>query len=364
MRQLVVLFTFFIAAISVINGQEKKDTLHYGGKIYLSIKNINFIRNDEYFHPIIEGYTLIGSLIQPALVYAPTDKLKLKLGTHLLSYAGANGISQAKLILSTTYNIFESTSITVGNLNGSDKHRLFDPHYDFERLYTSFSEDGFQVLTETDHIFSDNWLSWEKFIFPGDTIREVFTTGESFRYTSGKTGDAFSLEIPVQVQFKHFGGQISNYSQHLQTFFNVALGLRINYNISGGDLGTAGFEYLQFINKELVKGGENGVRSGSANWFRFHYNYKALYFGSYYWKSHDFFAPNGNQVYSSVSTRNGSVIHDRRIWTNSIYFKTHPVGGLEIFLGLDAFYDLNLNRVETAFGLHLRFEKLIGLNSK
>lgn len=362
MKHLFIFFALTLASISAIHCQEKGDTSLSGGEIYLSLKNINFIRNDEYFHPIIEGYTLVGSLIQPAIVYSPVEKLKLKFGTYLLSYAGANKISQAKLIFSTTYNLFESTSVTVGNLNGSDKHRLYDPQYNFERLYTSFSENGFQVLTETEHIFSDNWLSWEKFIFPGDTIREEFTTGESFRYTSGKIGNSITVAVPVQVQFKHYGGQISHYHGGVETYFNLATGLRLDYDVARKRLGTTGIEYVQFINKELSNKGSTGVTKGHASWIRFHYNYKALTFGSYYWSSHNYYAPDGNAIYSSVSTRRAStVIPNRRIWTNSIFLKAYPVEGLEIFFGFDAFYDLNLKHLDTAFGLHLRFEKLIRL---
>ncbi|MBA4321558.1 MAG: hypothetical protein C0408_01950, partial [Odoribacter sp.] len=243
-----------------------------------------------------------------------------------------------------------------------DRHRMADPHFDSERLYTLYAEDGFQMVTESEHIFSDNWLSWENFIFKGDTTREVFTMGESFRYTSGKIGNAFKLEIPVQIQFKHYGGQISNYSQHLQTFFNVATGVRINCDIAGANFGTAGFEYLQFINKELIKRGLSGIKKGYASWFRFHYNYKAIYFGSYYWKSHDFYAPNGNPIYSSISTvKDGVVIHDRKIWTNSLYLTLRPLNYFEIYLGVDAYYDLKLKRIDPAMAIHMNFKKLIRL---
>ena len=345
-----------------ISSQEKEDTLSGPGKIFLSLKNINFVKNNEYYHPIIEGYTLVGFFIQPAIVYMPSEKLRIQMGTHILNYAGASRISQAKLVVSTTYNFSENTSLTIGTLNGSDKHRMFDPHFDFERLYYSYAEDGFQMVTETEHIFSDNWLSWEKFIFKGDTTREVFTTGESFKYTSGIISNAFTLEIPVQFQFKHYGGQISNYREHIETYFNLAAGLRINSDIAGKRIGTAGIEYLQFINNELSKRGPTGVTKGYASWIRFHYNYKAVYFGSYYWKSHNFYAPDGNGIYSSVSSRDiKSVIPDRRIWTNSLYLTFHPSNYLEIYLGFDAYYDLNLKRIDPSMALHMNFNKLIRL---
>jgi hypothetical protein len=362
MRHLFTIFTLLLLFIPGIRGQEKKDTLSVPGKVYLSLKNINFIKNNEYFNPIIEGYTLVGYFIQPVIVFYPAEKIKLQLGTHLLSYAGADKLSCAKLVFSTTFNFSDNTFLTLGTLNGSDKHRMLDPHFDKERLYNLYTENGLQLVTENNHLFSDSWLSWENFIFKGDTTREVFTFGESFRYTSGKIADIFKVEVPVQLQFKHFGGQISNYTEHIETYFNLAAGVRINVDIAGKRPGAAGIEYFQFLNNELTKTGVNGLTRGYASWIRFHFNYKPVYFGSYYWKSHNFFSPNGNAIYSSVSTvTDNLVVSDRRIWTNSFYLTAQPISCLEIFFGVDAYYDMNLKRMDTALALHLNFEKLIRL---
>jgi hypothetical protein len=363
MRHLVTIIMFLSGLFPVLMGQENADTLPESGKVYLSLKNINFVKDNEYFNPIIEGYTLTGFFIQPELIYSPSKKIRIQLGAHLLGYSGTTKLSQNKLVFSTTYNFTKNTFLTVGTLNGSDKHRMLDPHFDKERLYNySYSEDGLQLVTENKKLFNDTWISWENYIFKGDSVREIFTFGESFGYTSEKISEIFTIEVPVQIQFKHLGGQISNYPQPLETFFNLAAGIRINADIDRGRLGTAGIEYIQLINNELTKTGGNGIIKGSASWFRFHYNYKAIYFGSYYWKSHNFFAPNGNPIYSSVSTRDeNGVIQNRRIWTNSLYLTVHPFQYFEIFFGADAYYDINLKRLDYSVALHLNFEKLIRL---
>jgi hypothetical protein len=344
--------------------QEKEDTVSEPGKVFLSLKNINFVKDNEYSSRILEGYTLVGYFFQPAIVYMPSRNIKLKFGTHLLNYAGANKISQVKLVFSTTYNFSENTFLTIGTLNGSDKHRMLDPHFDNERLYTAYAEDGLQFVTENDHLFSDTWIGWENFIFKGDTTREVFTSAESFRYTSARISDIFSVEVPVQIQFKHYGGQISNYSEHVETYLNLAAGVRLNFDIANKKLGVAGIEYLLFRYHELQSGVTDPVTRGYASWLRFHYNYKVLYFGSYYWKSHNFFAPNGNSIYSSVSAREENfVIPDRAIWTNSLYLTVNPLACLEMYLGFDFYYDLNQKHLDTAMALHLNFEKLIQLTT-
>jgi hypothetical protein len=331
------------------------------GNLYLGIRNINFLKDNEYYSPVIEGYTLVGYFFQPTLVYLPSEKVTLKAGIHLLDYAGTKGFTIAKPVFSTTYNFSERTSITIGTLNGSDKHQMFDPHFDLERTYSAYSEDGFEFLTMNDHLFNDTWISWENFIFKGDTTREIFTFGQSFRYKSGKIADSFNFEFPVQLQAKHQGGQISNYPQEIETYFNFAAGPVLFYDISEKRFGTLGIDYLRFIYRQ-VPPEQMAINSGYSDWYRFHYNYKAFYLMIGYWKSHDFFAPNGNTIYSSFSDyQENVVIPDRKILTCSAYLTAKPAENLELFLGLDVYYDLIRKRSDLAFALHLSFDKLIHL---
>jgi len=343
-------------------GQEKSADTSADGNLWLNFKNINFVRNNEYLNPVTEGYTLIGLFIRPSLVYSPSEKVKLELGTHIMSYAGAEKTIKPKLLFSTTFNFSKNTHLTLGSLSGSEKHRLFDPHFDSERLYTAYHEDGFQLVTESKYLFSDTWLSWENFIFKGDTTREVFTAGESFKYTTPKFGNIFSLELPVQMQFKHYGGEISNYTGHVITYFNLSAGARLNIDIAGGRMGTAAIEYDHFIFNELTTKGDIGITEGYASWFRFHYTMKSIYFGSYYWKSKNFFAPNGNVLYGSVSDyQNNLIIPGRSVWTNSLYLTVFPVDYLEIFFGIDGYYNFERKHMDTSLTLHLNFNKLIRL---
>jgi len=362
MRYLVITIFTLLVTLWNINGQVSEETGTQPGELSLRIKSINFVKNNEYFNPIIEGYTLLGFFFQPELVYSPSGKVTLRAGTHLLKYSGTGKFSQVRPVFSTTLNLSEKTSLTIGTLSGSDKHRLFDPHFDRERLYNAYAEDGLQLTSGNDHLFNDTWISWENFIFKGDSTREVFTFGESFRYTSSPVADFLRFEVPIQVQFKHFGGQISNYPEHVETYFNLATGLRINFDLAQKRYGQAGIEYLQFINNELNGESQSGISHGYASWLRLHYTYKALYVGATYWKAHNFFAPNGNAIYGSVSDYQPNVVvPERKIITNSVYLTLLPESYLELFLGLETYYDVDLKRLDYATTLHLNFDKLIKL---
>ncbi|HUX56684.1 MAG TPA: hypothetical protein VMV77_06905 [Bacteroidales bacterium] len=376
--------TFFILLFTCLNitGQVSEESETQSGDLTLRIKNINFVKDNEYFNDIrtsrfmlisslpafvdkslwIEGYTLVGFFFQPELVYSPSEKVTIRAGTHFLKYAGLTKFSQIKPIFSATLNLTEHTSLTIGSLSGSDRHQLFDPHFNSERLYSNYSEDGFQVTTSNDHIFNDNWLSWENFIIKGDSTREIFTVGESFKYTSYPVADFLQFEVPVQLQFKHFGGQISNFPEHVETYFNLATGVRVNIDVADRRYGQAGIEYLQFINGEFPSKPISGITHGYASWYRFHYTFKTIYFGLYYWKSHNFFAPNGNSLYGSViDTRSKYVIPDRKIITNAIFVTLMPESYLGLYLGVESYYDVCLKRMDNSITLHLNFDKLIKL---
>ncbi len=361
-RQRVLTILLLITACGVLSGQAGEKTISQPGELFLRIKSINFIKNNEYFNPIIEGYTLMGFFFQPELVYSPSDKVTLCAGTHLLKYSGTKKFSQIKPVFSASLKLTEKSVLTLGSLSGSDSHQLFDPHFNTERLYTDYLEDGFQLTTLTDHIFNDTWISWENFIFKGDSTREVFTFGESFRYKSSLISDFMQIEIPFQIQFKHFGGQISNYPEHVETFFNLATGIGLNFKPEQSRYGEAGIEYLQFLNNELNGESQYGITHGYASWVRFHYTYKALSFGASYWRAHNFFAPNGNAIYGSVSDyKPGVVVHERRIINNFLSVSFLPESFLQLFLAFETYYDVDLKRLDNSVTLHLNFDKLIRL---
>jgi hypothetical protein len=362
MRYPAILFLALLVNSCNIYGQVREDPGTQSGELSLRIKSISFFKNNEYFNPITEGYTLPGFFFQPELLYIPSRKVTLRAGAHLLNYSGTNKFSQIRPVFSTTLNFSEKTSLTIGTLSGSDKHKLFDPHFNSERLYDAYAEDGVQLTTAGDQFFNDTWINWENYIFKGDSTREVFTFGESFRYTSTPVADFMKFEFPLQIQFKHFGGQISNYPERVETYFNLSTGLRLNFDLAQKRYGNAGIEYLHFINKQFSGEPESGISQGYASWWRLHYTYKGLYIGAAYWKSQNFYAPNGNAIYSSVSDyQENVVVHGRRIITNYFYLTILPESSLELFLGLETYYDVDFKRVDSSLALHLNFEKLIKL---
>lgn len=356
-----IIFLFFSPL--AINGQNSGgDTISVKERMFIDIESISFFKNNEYFSRITEGYTLPGSFIRPAFVYSPSPSLEIRIGLHQQLYAGRMEQEKPALIFSSAWKITPATLLTIGSLKGSDSHRLFDPLFDAERVYSSYNETGLSLVTETGSLFSDTWINWENFISAGDSVREVFTAGESFSYTLPLSGEALKLSLPVQLKFKHYGGQISNYDSHVLTYLNAAAGAKLIFSPAGYRYGTFSAEYLWFGSRELTKKGDAGVISGNASWIRLHYNYRALYLGSFFWMAENFFSPDGNRIYSSVSDYvAGLIVPERRIWTSAVYFTVKPRGIFEFLAGFEGYYDLREKRMDSAVAIHLRLNRRIPL---
>jgi hypothetical protein len=364
MRYSGIMILILALNIFPAGGQGKTGVTDSGGNLYLNFRNTNFVKNNEYSNPITEGYTLIGFFLQPELIYNPDEKVTLHLGAHLLSYSGTNKFSQVKPVFSTSYHFSENTCFTIGSLAGSDEHRMSDPHFNKERMYNAYSEDGLQFRTISEHFFSDTWLSWENYIFKGDNEREIFTAGESFRYLSSAISGLFRFEIPVQIQFKHYGGQISNYSEHVETYLNIAAGAKSSADLSESENSRAGFEYLFFTGNSMTGNAPSGIKNGYAGWFKLFCSFKCIEIETGYWSSHDYYAPNGNFIFGSVSDHiENFVISDRKLITGSINIRLPYKDFPEFYFGFDGYYDTDLKRFDNAMTLHLRFDKLIKLTS-
>lgn len=354
----------FILTLAAFNSPARENNAGTAkeGDLLLNFRNISFVRNNEYSNPITEGYTLIGWFIQPELVYRPVKKAELRLGAHLLSYPGTNSFSVAKPVFSTTWFFSDQTRFTLGSLQGSDKHRMFDPHFSKERTFTDFSEDGLQFVTGSSRTFSDTWISWENYIFRGDNEREVFTAGESFSFTPTEESSGIRLTLPVQIMFRHYGGQISNYPEPVETFLNMAAGGKAMLRMDEERNLWAGIEALAFYGSSMRDNASSGIKNGHAFWLKAAGTFSLAELEAGYWTSENFFAPAGNFIFGSVSDHlSNVVVSPRNLLTGSINIRVSSPGPLEFYFGLEGWYDTDLKRFDNAVTLHLRIDELVKL---
>ncbi|HOW09427.1 MAG TPA: hypothetical protein PLX08_06460 [Bacteroidales bacterium] len=363
MRNSVFVSFFSVIAGLSLAGQEPC-LQQTEGDLFLKLNNINFVRNNEYSNPIIEGYTLIGYFLQPEVIYKADEKLAVSLGANLLSYSGTDRFVKTKPVFSTTFSFSDSTFFRIGTLTGSDEHRLQDPHFNRERLYTNYAEDGLQFRTMGKRFFSDTWLSWENFIFRGDNEREIFTAGESFRYSLPPITRIINVEVPFQLLIKHYGGQISDYEQKVETLLNMAIGIRAGIDAAKSGDSMAGIECMYFSGNSLTKNSPWEINEGHAGWYKLFGACKNASLEAGYWHSDNYYAPDGNFIFSSVSDHiEDLVISERNLITGSFSLTLPWKDKLELTFGFDGFYDTDLRRFDNAMTMHLRFGKLFKIAS-
>jgi hypothetical protein len=364
MRILSFTLFFFLLSLQLLEGQNK-DT---SGQLSLNLRSLAFFKNNEYTVPAfvqdksawIEGYTLTGFFFQPELIYKPSEKVSLRAGGHFLKYSGMTAFTTVRPVFSTLVRLGENTSLTLGTLSGSDDHRLFDPHFNKERIYNAFVEDGIQIKTNTKRIYNDSWISWENTIFKGDNHREVFTAGESFRYTSPVIAGTLNISLPLQVLFRHYGGQISDYPEPVETFVNLATGVKLGFLPSGNKFGKVSVEYVHYLNRTLPGRESDIVRGGNASYAGITWLYGKFSYTSSYWRAQNFYAPMGNGIFASVNDFNsGLIFRDREIFVNSFSFNLFPDSFIKLFLGVDTYYDIHAKKLDYAATVHLDLEKLI-----
>lgn len=375
MKRSLLLITAFLAAALIFNqgairGNAPAADTVTSARLAVSFGSISFFRNHEYFNQITEGYTLSGSHLKPLLVWAPADNIKVSGGVFASIWSGYEGSPDILPVFSVSLDINRNTRLTVGSLQGPDRHRMFDQHYAQEKVYTSFVEDGVQLLFRGRRIFSDTWVDWERHIFRGDYFREEFTVGESFIYTTGDAGDRVRFEIPVQMLAKHHGGQISSYEGQVETHINLAAGTRMVFNPGeaampgegGTGLSVTAFKYHSM--KELA---HMPFSNGRALMLAGDHTWRSLFFKAGIWMSENFYSPNGNMMFSSLSDyRDGLTVPRRVLLAGSVNLnRSWSTGLLNLFLGFDWYYDLKENHFDHSLTLHLRIpEKAYGISRR
>ncbi|RLD58571.1 MAG: hypothetical protein DRJ01_12385, partial [Bacteroidetes bacterium] len=199
-------------------------------KIFFTFDNTNFIKDNEYFNKIVEGYTFIGFFTNQKITYFPSKNIKIEGGVHLLKYSGLNKFTQIKPIFTFQYQ-HKDLSLLLGTIYGTLNHNLPEPVFSYENYFTNNIENGMQVLLNKTYLKSDTWLNWEQFILPSDTIQEKLTFGSSNLFFLSDTSNTIMLTIPLQVLIDHTGGQSTNTNSNIQTLVNSDFGFNIKYKV-------------------------------------------------------------------------------------------------------------------------------------
>ena len=322
-------------------------------KLFLEIDNTNFIKNNEYFGPVAEGYTLLGFNLTPKIQYFPNSRIKLSAGANLLSYYGRENEINASLLLSFQYKINEHFDFVLGNIYGTVNHRLIEPIYDFERFLNNNIENGIQFLWNYDRFYTDLWLDWEQQILQGDPFQEFFNVGLSSELVLLKKEDRYSLSIPFQNIVRHEGGQInSNNDELLKTIFNNATGLSFEKKVHNKFLKKIVLSSYIVNYQDLSPTKQQLYIDGTGFYPSIELENNSFDFLVGYWYGDQFIAPLGNPVFETYSRTKFFVEEPiRQVITSKLSYQKDVFKGINLSVRLESYYDILNANMEYTWGV-------------
>lgn len=290
------------------------------GELLLELDNLSFFKDNEFEGDYRKGYTLPGLWIRPTLVYYPLGNMKIELGLNLLRYWGTNyypnshytgipdwnenratrGLGHLLPFFRFQVALYEHVNVVLGNLYGGASHRLPESLYDPEYNLTSDPEAGVQLLFDYRHFTLDGWVDWQSFIYHGDDHQEKFIAGISSKIKFMKPGSRLQLDLPLQMIFRHQGGEIDSVDASVKTWLNAGTGLELSYRF-----GRKYLEKMNFNVRGLYSSQQAGKVLPVGEGWGFDTNISAevkdFKLQAGYWKCHDFFTIEGNPFFGSLS---------------------------------------------------------------
>ena len=330
-------------------------------KLFLTLKNVNFFKNNEYFNPIVRGYTLIGYWVRPELAYYPSSKSKFSVGMHLLKYSGNDQFYNILPTLSFRQSLTKNIDLIIGTLEGSLNHKMSDLLYAPERYFTNNVENGLQFLINSEHYKGDVWLNWEHFIFEGDSSQERLSTGTSSVCSIFEKDNPFSIDIPFQTFIAHKGGQINTIRKadtHIETLFNGFSGIRMIFKPSDGLLQKIEVELPVTLFANLSPTKLTQYKNGWGILPSLNLQLKDFYLSTGLWYGKRYMSPRGERIYQSVSFKNSNAAEKTRSLSISrIAYSTKLKHGIDLAVAFEGYYDIKNKIFDYSYGLQLNFRQ-------
>ena len=264
----------------------------------LQFNSLSFLKNTEYFNPIVKGRTLFGNQFNPKLVYQPAANVRIEAGVYAWKDFGNTKFSD----IAPTFTIKikkDSLQFLFGTLEGNLNHRLIEPLYNFDRLITHRLENGVQLVYHKPGFYLDGWIDWQQMIYDQSSFQEKIFAGVNTHLRLLKT-QHYQLNSIFQTTIKHQGGQINTGSSPVSTSLNTALGLKLVWtNTAASFLKGISTEHywahLQTDNPDLV------FKNGNGLYLNLTAHYKPFDLMLSYWNASDYVAPLGGDLYQSLS---------------------------------------------------------------
>lgn len=327
------------------------------GKLSLSIDNLNYLRDYEWFGNIPLSYTLLGYQFTPQIKYQLNDRISFKGGIYLRREFGRPGFFTVEPVYTAKYQKKGLTFI-MGTLEGALNHRFAEPIYNIERIISQRNEQGLQLKLDKKRFWMDWFIDWRKAIILNDPFREQLNSGISTRTKILDRPQAI-IEIPLQALIVHHGGQISSSPDPIESLLNTAAGADFTFPTKNSFLKTvqAAHYFLYYKNlsgfpRQIYNKG-NGVLSSLTLKSKWNIDLDLRY-----WKGHKFYGAVGLPLYNSISEKKeGFGEMERELFFVTFIYNKKLFENVSIDMRLEPYYDIRNRFLEYGYSVFLRFNK-------
>lgn len=326
----------------------------------IHVSNTNFFKNNEYFNPLNEGYTLLGFGLAPSLAYRPSATTRIEAGAHFLKYAGDSGFYHIQPLFRFQYQPSDWFQLVAGSIFGGQNHQLIEPMYQWERSITHPVENGLQFLVQSNRVKADVWLEWERFILNQSPFQEELLFGTSLSWKLLPNERFFDIYIPFQTTVQHRGGQKPNTSVDLPllTVANYATAFQTDCNINKRFIKkiSASLWYLGYHDLSPQK--LQNFNSGSAIYPKLNIELSNFNIESGYYIGNQLMGTKGNPLfYASLLPSTTDSYKHKQLLTLQFSYNKIISKGISLTVYIESYNELIHNLYDYNYGLHLIFDR-------
>lgn len=329
-------------------------------QLSMQFESFSFIKNNEYFLKVADGYTLFGNILSPKIYYQPAPNVQIEAGIFARKDFGTTAFTSVQPIFTVKIQK-DSAQFLIGNLEGHLNHRLVEPMLNFERVILNRQESGLQYTKRKKNTFFDSWIDWQRMIYKGSDFKEEIFAGFSWNkklYTRSN----FSISIPIQLTFQHRGGQTTIDTGQVITNINTAIGLEVEWRTRSFFQNVRLQNY--FVGYRQNANNHPFFPEGSAAYINLTAETKVMNFVISYWNSSGYLSDAGGDLYQSVGRtfKHGKVVEKYR---NILIFRAMKdwkiMDNLYLTFRFEPYFDFNNKGFEHAESLFLSYRQRFGL---
>jgi hypothetical protein len=332
------------------------------GQLFMGINTLSFVRNSEYFGPMLQGHTLVGHQFHPSLKYYPAKNLRVSGGVFVRrDWADMHSFSKLYPTFTIQYED-QALSVILGNLESKKGHRLIKPLYNLERGLLRGPESGLQLRYIQSHTFIDVWLEWLSLLCKESGKPEELCAGLSFHRILCQNS-WMRLEVPIQLLLYHLGGQGIPTKDYSLLF--GAIGASLELPISKHDwLRSIGFENY-YVASRYIKKVARPFKQGQAFYGQINFKTAWLDISASYWQGFGFTSENlGDPLYESIALLNKQVTYQekfRQLFLLQLKYTYQITDQMTLGLQIEPYYDFQNKLFEHAEGLYIDYNPFFKL---